>query len=95
MLWETKTGSPVHYTEASERRDYDDRSIETSAKGGVRLGSAGRRATHSPALSDQQGGSRQHDPCHQRGRAGKHQKVIQDSGHRSSPCVHGTFVRLP
>ena len=51
MLWETKTGSPVHYTEASERRDYDDRSIETSAKGGVRLGSAGRRATHSPPPS--------------------------------------------
>jgi hypothetical protein len=34
-----------------ERRDYDDRSIETSAKGGVRLGSAGRRATHSPPPS--------------------------------------------
>jgi hypothetical protein len=34
-----------------ERRDYDDRSIETSAKGGVRLGSAGPCWAINPALT--------------------------------------------
>ena len=75
-----------------ERRDYDDRSIETSAKGGVRLGSAGRRATHSPPPS-------QISKVAAASTIPVTNAVAQANTRKSfripviaAPCVHGTVV---
>jgi hypothetical protein len=44
-----------------------------------------------PARSGEQACSREHDPCDERGNAGKQQDIIQDFGHDSLPLRKSPF----